>query len=235
MALSTSRREVRRHHDVSPARGACVQRGAVPQSSLKSSQIISLTMESCSPNRGPVFNPENTRHRISARSPHGQQRVHGRPQGISVEREPATSSAVKTMPPLRQTGTHPDAHTECRINRDLRPNSEYYITYPFVSSLQTRVNGPSLKAKDRTAFGSWSCPPDPKSSETSIPRPVETNYPDRQTRDRRHWVDCRVGSHIAADSRDCGGNLVTMGRPILYGQLRPGLHERPSEYGNSGR
>jgi spermidine synthase len=32
------------------------------------------------------------------------------------------------------------AHTgQARINLDLRPNSEYYVTYPFVSALQTRL------------------------------------------------------------------------------------------------
>jgi hypothetical protein len=36
---------------------------------------------------------------------------------------------------------------------DLRPNSEYYVTYPFVSSLQTRGIGPSaFKAKDKDRF-----------------------------------------------------------------------------------
>jgi spermidine synthase len=37
------------------------------------------------------------------------------------------------------------AHTQsARINTDFRPNSEYYVTYPFVWSLQTRFRGPNV-------------------------------------------------------------------------------------------
>jgi predicted membrane-bound spermidine synthase len=43
------------------------------------------------------------------------------------------------------------AHTQnARLNRDFGPNSEYYVTYPFAASLQTRVRNPmAYRANDR--------------------------------------------------------------------------------------
>jgi spermidine synthase len=42
--------------------------------------------------------------------------------------------------------------TAARVNRDLRPNSEYYLTYRFAHVLQTTVAGHSYFAQDRAPF-----------------------------------------------------------------------------------
>ena len=64
------------------------------------------------------------------------------------------SPAAETMPHITADRDVILANTrEARINTDLRPNSEYYVTYPFVSYLQTRGNGPGVyRAKDKDRF-----------------------------------------------------------------------------------
>jgi spermidine synthase len=64
------------------------------------------------------------------------------------------SSAAETMLHITADRDVILANTEgARINTDLRPNSEYYVTYPFVSSLQTRGKSPgAYKAEDTDRF-----------------------------------------------------------------------------------
>jgi spermidine synthase len=64
------------------------------------------------------------------------------------------SSAAETVARITADRDAILANTRAaRINTDLRPNSEYYVTYPFVSSLQTRGIGPSAyRAKDKDRF-----------------------------------------------------------------------------------
>jgi spermidine synthase len=55
------------------------------------------------------------------------------------------------------------AHTiGARLNRDLRPNSEYYLTYPFAWALQTSVPVERLYvSSDRAAFTAFTAGPEP--------------------------------------------------------------------------
>jgi hypothetical protein len=64
------------------------------------------------------------------------------------------SPAAETVPHITADRDVILANTRAaRINTDLRPNSEYYVTYPFVSSLQTRGAGPgAYKATDKDHF-----------------------------------------------------------------------------------
>jgi spermidine synthase len=64
------------------------------------------------------------------------------------------SSAAETVPHFTADRDVILANTQAaRINTDLRPNSEYYVTYPFVSSLQTRGTVPgAYKAKNKDRF-----------------------------------------------------------------------------------
>lgn len=58
-----------------------------------------------------------------------------------VDRLPSSPEEVPQL--IRADRRDILAHTEqARINTDLRPNSEYYITYPFVAALQTRIRPP---------------------------------------------------------------------------------------------
>jgi spermidine synthase len=64
------------------------------------------------------------------------------------------SPAAETLPHFTADRDVILANTRAaRINTDLRPNSEYYVTYPFVSALQTRGIGPgAYKAKNMDRF-----------------------------------------------------------------------------------
>jgi spermidine synthase len=73
---------------------------------------------------------------------------------IREERLPTT--AAVTVPRIAADQDDILKYTsDARVNTDLSPNSEYYITYPFVSALQTRVKGPiAYTAVDAHKF--WS-------------------------------------------------------------------------------
>jgi spermidine synthase/MFS family permease len=69
-------------------------------------------------------------------------------------REERLSSASETLVRLKADREIILEHTrDAPINRDLTPNSEYYLTYPYASSLQTRVRPPaSYAAADTDRF-----------------------------------------------------------------------------------
>jgi spermidine synthase len=70
---------------------------------------------------------------------------------LNAERLPSTAAATVQRIAADQDEILRYAR-HARENRDFSPNSEYYITYPFVSVLQTRVRGEIYAAEDSHKF-----------------------------------------------------------------------------------
>jgi spermidine synthase len=99
---------------------------------------------------------------------------------LQLREERLPSSAAEALRQLTADRHVILANTgKARLNRDLAPNSEYYLTYPYVSSLQTRVRPPfRYSANDTERFWKLVVPAAPKPTESGLPNGITTDDPD---------------------------------------------------------
>ena len=143
MASGESIREIRRHHDVSAACGTCVQREPVLDGVLHDTEEPSVARWLAAfEDGGSLRDCQDDGDGISVCLSYRRQHLPCECGADSIWIDTALAGQPRTWDAVsRRIGKRfLRIRTPHESIPDLRPNSEFYVTYPFASVLQTRFS-----------------------------------------------------------------------------------------------